>query len=346
MTHSLVEITDQPGRWLGEFISQRLPSQTVVVTDTNTRLHCYPLLAKQLPDHHLIVLPAGEEYKTLDTCMLAWQQLTALGTDRHALVVVIGGGVLGDLMGFCAATYKRGIDFVLVPTTLLAQVDASVGGKLGIDFQHFKNHIGVFQQPVATLVAPLFLATLPPDETKSGFAEIIKHCLLDSAEAWEQLRQVPYPPDNWQPLIAHSISYKSRIIAADPHEKGLRKVLNLGHSVGHAVETASLSAGKRLLHGEAIAIGLLVEAHIATVRGLLPASLFTPLRDYVTGLYGRKGTDLPVGKILENIYQDKKNKGNKLMVVLLEKPGSPRWDVDVTAAEVESSWQRYASGQM
>ncbi|MCU0419848.1 MAG: 3-dehydroquinate synthase [Cyclobacteriaceae bacterium] len=343
MSDSNVFITDTPGVWLNQFLQQKRYSSLTVVVDDHTATHCYPLIRAALPLHHIIQLPAGEEFKNLATCTLIWQKLTDRHIDRHGLVIVLGGGVLGDMAGFCAATYKRGIDFLLVPTTLLAQADASVGGKLGIDFNHFKNHIGVFHLPVATLVSPLFLKTLPVSELRSGFAEVVKHCLLDGPEAWQSVTAQTLAEQNWATWVAHSVALKENITRQDPTEKGLRKVLNLGHTIGHAVETASLESEHRLLHGEAIAVGLMAEAFLSTQKGWLPESSLQEITHYLTATFGTPGQTLSGRAVLANARQDKKNKSNRILVVLLRDIGKPEWDVEVSEKELEASWQYYQS---
>lgn len=244
-------------------------SQLAVIADTETFQYCYPKISSYLPDHQVIVIPADERHKHLGTCQLVWQKLTEAAFDRKGLVLDLGGGVVGDLGGFCAATYKRGIDFIQLPTTLLSQVDASVGGKLGIDFQGFKNHIGVFTQPKAVWVYPGFLDTLPPSEIRSGFAEVIKHALIADAGAWKSLLAWDRLPQDWNSIIPHSIHIKDKVVEADPTEKGLRKILNFGHTIGHAVETYFLDKGdRRLLHGEAIALGMIAETWLFLAKGL------------------------------------------------------------------------------
>ena len=170
---------------VSQYLSSTNYSKVVVVVDENTRQHCYPLIENVLPEHTLIEIPSGEENKHLGTCEHIWGIMTDAQLDRHSLVINLGGGVIGDMGGFCAATYKRGIDFIQIPTTLLAQVDASVGGKLGVDFRGFKNHIGVFTQPQRVFIDAKFLETLPQRELRSGFAEVIKHCLIRDAEMFE-----------------------------------------------------------------------------------------------------------------------------------------------------------------
>jgi 3-dehydroquinate synthase len=343
MTESRVFLSDNPASWLNQFLSQKRYSSITVLVDDQTATHCYPLIRTVLPTHHIVQIPSGEEFKNLATCTLIWQKLTDRQVDRHGLMIILGGGVLGDLAGFCAATFKRGIDFLLIPTTLLAQVDASVGGKLGIDFNHFKNHIGVFQLPIATLVAPAFLKTLPLAEMRSGFAEVIKHALIDSLEAWKATQVQSWEKLDWKDLIQHSIQLKEAITRKDPTEKGLRKVLNLGHTIGHAIETASLETNQRLLHGEAVAIGLIMEAFISHQKGWLAKDDLTQITTYILGIFEKNGSELVIEAILKNVFQDKKNRSNRILAVLLKEIGKPEWDVEITAEEIQSSWEYYLS---
>ncbi|MCD8540568.1 MAG: 3-dehydroquinate synthase, partial [Leadbetterella sp.] len=261
-------LQDSIEQLLPQYLEGKDYSALVVIADRNTRKDCYPRIKEVLPRHLLITVQDGEEYKNLDTCINIWNKLTEAEFDRHALVINLGGGVIGDMGGFCAATYKRGIDFIQVPTTLLAQVDASVGGKLGIDFQGFKNHIGVFTQPRAVLIDTGFLTTLPERELRSGYAEVIKHCLIRDRKMWDKIRKSELGDIPMKELVSHSVETKKAIVTEDPTEKGLRKILNFGHTVGHAVETFHLTR-ERLLHGEAIAIGMICEAYIAYSKGML-----------------------------------------------------------------------------
>jgi 3-dehydroquinate synthase len=299
------------------------------------------IIQKNLPSHQLITLKAGEEQKNLTTCTLVWEALTNHRLDRHGLVVIIGGGVIGDLGGFCAATYKRGVDFVLMPTTLLAQADASVGGKLGIDFMGFKNHLGVFCEPVATLISPAFLKTLPERELRSGFAEVIKHCLIADKPMWDDLRKKDLHQQDWETLLAHSVDFKRGVVATDPKEKGLRKILNFGHTVGHAVESYFLESGNRIFHGEAIAVGMIAEAHIAAARNLLKQKELEEITTYLNRIY--PAISLPQNRsgIVESMLQDKKNKGNKILMALPEGIGKARWDVEANLEEINASLDYY-----
>jgi len=335
MTNS-IQVHPNVALLLGPFFEKRTYSQVIVLTDRNTRLHCYPLVSAQLPPHELIEIEAGETFKNIDTCQLIWQRMTDLRLDRHAVVVVLGGGVLGDMGGFCAATYKRGIDFVLLPTTLLAQVDASVGGKLAIDFNGFKNHIGVFQLPVSTLICPAFLRTLPSRELRSGYAEVIKHCLIGDRTMWDEIRKKDVAGQDWDVVIRHSVAFKSQVVTEDPKENGRRKILNFGHTIGHALETYFLDTEDRLYHGEAIAAGMIAESYLARKKGLLSEEEEAQIVSYLTAIYGRiKVPDDP--KIMEIMRQDKKSKGNKILMALPQGIGNAIWDVEINEEQVIES---------
>ncbi|WP_020595059.1 3-dehydroquinate synthase [Spirosoma panaciterrae] len=328
---------------LPAFLDAHNFSAIAVIVDNHTFRFCYPELKALLPKHTLVRIKAGEEQKHIATCELIWDALTRANFDRHALVLNLGGGVIGDMGGFCAATYKRGIAFAQIPTTLLAQVDASVGGKLGIDFNGYKNHIGVFKLPDAVLIEPHFLTTLPERELRSGFAEIIKHCLIADAEMWEEIRRRDLDEQGWPRLVAHSVAVKQRVVEQDPTEKGLRKILNFGHTIGHAVETYFLTQPrKRLLHGEAIAVGMITEAFIAFQKKMIEQSLLTATEEYIFSVYGNvKLNDEDIDPILALTLQDKKNRGRDVRMALLDGPGSCAYDVSVTSAEMRRGLDFY-----
>ncbi|MEI9918638.1 MAG: 3-dehydroquinate synthase [Bacteroidota bacterium] len=335
MTNS-VQIDSDIRLLVDSFFDKKKYSQVVVLTDRNTRVQCYPLAAKSIPGHEIIEIEAGETYKNIDTCQVIWQRMTDLRLDRHALLVVLGGGVLGDMGGFCAATYKRGIDFLLLPTTLLSQVDASVGGKLAIDFNGIKNHIGVFQLPVATLIGTEFLKTLPFRELRSGFAEVIKHCIIGDRKMWDEIRKKDLAAQDWQTVIRHSVEFKWQVVTEDPKEKGRRKILNFGHTIGHALETYFLETKDRLYHGEAIAAGMIAESFIARKKGLITADEEAQIVSYLDKIYGRiKVSNDP--QIMEIMRQDKKNKGNKILMALPQGIGNATWDVEVSEEQVIES---------
>jgi 3-dehydroquinate synthase len=328
---------------LPNFLAQHDFSAIAVLVDNHTQKHCYPLIKDLLPRHTLVRIRAGEEQKHLATCQTIWDALTRANFDRHALLLNLGGGVIGDMGGFCAATYKRGIAFAQLPTTLLAQVDASVGGKLGIDFNGLKNHIGVFQLPDAVLIDPAFLATLPERKLRSGFAEVVKHCLIADADQWQHIRRLDLDQQNWPELVAHSVRVKQQIVAQDPTEKGVRKILNFGHTLGHAVETHFLNLPrKRLLHGEAIAVGMIAEAFIAHQKEMIGPDWLAQIEEYLFAVYGKATiaeTDLE--PILALTAQDKKNRGREVQMALLDGPGSCAYGVPVSRAEMLDALNYY-----
>ncbi len=333
-----------PAGDLKKFLSEKNYSKTAVLTDEHTVRYCYPLLADAFRIHENIEVPSGEEHKNLATCELIWAKMTEQALDRHSVLIIVGGGVLGDMGGFCAATYKRGIDFVLIPTTLLSQVDASIGGKLGIDFRHFKNHIGVFQTPVFTLLHSGFLKTLPDPEKRSGFAEVIKHALIADAAAWRKIKDRPFAEQPWEVLLPHSVQVKLKVVTEDPYEKGLRKILNAGHTIGHAVETYLLQTNRKILHGEAVAAGLVCEAFLAREKNMLQKAEFEEITGYILSVFGK--VPLAAGeeeKIATLTAQDKKNKENKILCVLLEGIGKARWDCEIRPEEVKRALSFYRS---
>ncbi|HTE30085.1 MAG TPA: 3-dehydroquinate synthase [Chryseolinea sp.] len=333
-----------PADDLHSFLVKKNYSSLSVLADENTYRECYPLISGRLPHHSTVVIKSGEEEKNLNTCTQIWQSMTDNRLDRHACVIILGGGVIGDMGGFCASTYKRGIDFILIPTTLLAQADASIGGKLGIDFNHLKNHIGVFQLPTLTLLHSGFLKTLPVSELRSGFAEIIKHTLISDQDMWKRISTLSLDQQPWELLLRHSVEFKAYVTTEDPTEKGLRKILNAGHTIGHAVESHLLNSGKRVLHGEAIAAGLIAESFIANKKGLLSKPALNEISSFIVSVFGKidLGSDANQA-VARLILQDKKNKGNKILCVLLTGIGHAKWDCEISLEEVDESLVFYRS---
>ena len=313
-------------------------SQVAVLVDENTLEHCYPMVKEFMPRHVLIEIKSGEVNKTLSTCEKIWSKLTESAFDRKSLLVNLGGGVIGDMGGFCASAYKRGISFINIPTTLLASVDASVGGKLGIDFHGFKNHIGFFQEPDAVLIDPIFLQTLPYRQLCSGFAEVIKHGLIADHDYYAQVISKGLDQENWNAVIAHSVEIKKAIVAEDPKETGLRKILNFGHTVGHAIESHYLETEEPLLHGEAISIGMICEAFLSTKLCGLGNDDLKSISLSVLKVFGH----FPLHKkgfpsMLKRMYQDKKNISNALNHSLIQKIGVATYDIAVDEKDVLDS---------
>ena len=329
---------------LATFFAQNDYSHIAILVDEFTNKYCLPIIEDLLPSNFTkILIKSGEHHKNLATCERVWDRMTNANMDRHSLLVNLGGGVIGDLGGFCASTYKRGIDFIQIPTTLLAQVDASVGGKLGIDFHGLKNHIGVFQLPKAVLIDPKFIDTLSIQQKKSGFAEIIKHCLIRDEQEWNVIRQQSFEELDLSKLIAHSVAIKEAVVLEDPKEAGLRKILNFGHTLGHAIETYLLDKGKRkILHGEAIAIGMIVEAFISHQRDLISLQELEEIESYLFENYGRvKLHPEEISKIIALTAQDKKNKGKEIRFSLLTGIGDCGYDIPVSSSEMKKAIQYY-----
>lgn len=319
-------------------------SKLFIVTDENVAPLLLDKLTSALPAKaDSIVLPAGEKQKNIDNVQKVWSALHDSGCDRKSLVINLGGGVIGDIGGFAASTYMRGVDFMNVPTTLLSQVDSSVGGKTGFNFDGIKNLIGSFNQPVGVVIDPQTLATLPEREFVSGFAEIIKHGLVQSKRHFEQAtakRPLEFTPDELVDIITESCRIKLGIIEDDIHESSTRKLVNFGHTIGHAVEALSLETGSPLLHGEAVSIGMVAEAMISTRLDLLPAADLERVKQALqnAGLpITVKGQRLE--DILEKMQSDKKNSGGQLNFTLIDGIGHALYNKEVPSPVVTEAIQ-------
>ncbi|WP_258103796.1 3-dehydroquinate synthase [Marinoscillum sp. MHG1-6] len=330
-----------PNEGLKQVLAELKPDKVAYLVDENTRAHCLPLF--DLPaDANIIEIKSGEINKNLNTCAEIWTALTNWGFSRKSLLVNIGGGVIGDMGGFCASTYKRGIRFVNFPTTLLAMVDANIGGKLGIDFMGFKNHLGVFQDPAKVLINVEFLKTLSPRELRSGFAEVIKHGLIHDKPYWETIENGKFPEFDWKSIVATSVEIKHQVVTEDPKESGLRKILNFGHTLGHAIETWHLNHNISLLHGEAIAVGMILEGHLAMQQNTLTADELESLTAYIDTTYDRIA--LPELDVLFPLMlQDKKNIGNELSFSLLDGIGKCLFDQRVTEPMIIAAMNYYSN---
>lgn len=309
-------------------------SQVFVLVDEHTSELCLPILREGLGDfqnYSIIETQAGEQHKTIDFCIGIWNTLLDFNADRKSLLINLGGGVVTDMGGFIAATFKRGIDFVNIPTTLLSQVDASVGGKTGIDLDENKNMIGTFSIPEAVFIESEFLETLPKREILSGFAEIIKHGLIADDVLFDQILNSNLEsihPD----LIIKSVTIKNKIVEHDPKEKGLRKILNFGHTIGHAIETYSLQNDPQPLnHGEAIVVGMLCEAYISTVVNKLTPEELNIIVDFLLKIYPKYSLEENAfDQILLTLAYDKKNENHQLMFSLLNRIGDCDFNINVS----------------
>lgn len=341
---SEIIFTANPEASLQAFLSKRNYSSIVLLVDEHTRKHCLPVFSAISTKVHLIEIKSGEEEKTLQTCVHIWSKMTSFGLDRKAVMINLGGGVIGDMGGFCASTYKRGIDFIQIPTTLLSQVDASVGGKLGIDFEHYKNHIGVFNEPQAVIISSRFLQTLDERELRSGFAEVIKHALIADLDAWNSIKHKTLKDQVWDEVIPHSVNIKFKITTEDPLEKGLRKVLNFGHTLGHAVESYFLEKRNRILHGEAIAIGMITEAYLAMKKGFITKDALNEIERYILSIYGHVEVPQHIfHELIELTRQDKKNEQGHVLFSLLEQLGKANYNITVSDEDMKESLTYYNS---
>lgn len=324
-------------------------SNVIVLLDENTQQYCWSILREALQTWKptTIVVPAGEQHKNITTCQYIWQQLISLKVDRQAVLINLGGGVLGDMGGFCAATFKRGLSFIQIPTTLLAQVDASVGGKLGVDFEGIKNSIGLFAAPKAVYLHPAFFTTLPKKELYSGYAEMIKHALLQQKTHWRAFLPTTFPPQDWQTSILSSIGVKKTIVSQDPLEKGLRKQLNLGHTIGHALESLSWATAQPLLHGEAVALGTIMAAYLSWRLLNWSIDELKALNNYIRDLYPPYNlAQLDSNAIWKLILQDKKNSHQQVAFTLLQANGSVVINQPVSRALVEEALLYYQNNQL
>ncbi|MGL4597393.1 MAG: 3-dehydroquinate synthase, partial [Bacteroidia bacterium] len=315
------------------WIKKEKMSSVFILVDENTLQHCLPRLigrVKSLATAEIIELESGELNKTPDVVLQVWRVLSELGADRQSLIINLGGGVLTDLGGFVASTFKRGIRFLNIPTTLLAQIDASVGGKTGVDLDGLKNEIGTFTEPEAVFIYPDFLQTLSKREMLSGFAEAIKHGLIADPSYWKKIK-ITSIADNqaWPELIARSVEIKSDIVQDDPKEKGLRKSLNFGHTIGHALEAFFLErVSSSVLHGEAVAAGMICEAWLSNQQAKLSADELEDITQFIVQRY------LPIAidgdadhRLIELMRHDKKNEGGKIRFTLLDRIGQAKWNV-------------------
>ncbi len=337
---SYLHITDQASSKLNELINRLNPDKVGLLVDENTKKYCLPKLNN--PYDLLIEIKSGEQEKNLETCDQIWKDLTVSSFTRKSLLVNLGGGVIGDMGGFAASTFKRGIPFVNVPTTLLSQVDASIGGKLGVDYNGLKNHIGVFRDPDAVIVDSSFLETLPQKHVISGYAEVAKHALIHDDKHWSHLDAQDLDSLDWKEIIPKSIAIKQQVVSEDPFEKGLRKILNFGHTLGHAIESHLLHSATPLLHGEAIAIGMILESHISTAQGMTSTKDYESIKNHLMVRFNLP-TELPAYETLAPyLIQDKKNINENVSFSLLKRIGECAFDQSASTEQIQNSLEAYA----
>lgn len=333
---------------LNDLISTKKYSSLFILVDENTNEYCFPPfisnLAVTIPIE-IIEIEAGESLKNITTCVEVWSILSDLGADRKSAIINLGGGVITDLGGFIASTFKRGIDFINVPTTLLGMVDASIGGKNGVDLGNLKNQIGVINVPQLLLIDTSFLKTLSQKELRSGLAEMLKHGLIYDKKYWEQFQDVSNIDfENLDSLIYRSIEIKNEIVKQDPTENGIRKALNFGHTLGHAIESHFLDSETPLLHGEAIAIGMILESYISMKKELLNSEEFYQIKNTLKNIFDEQTfTENDVECIQKLLIHDKKNEYGKVQFVLLDGIGKISLNQSVESELIVASFADYKS---
>lgn len=320
-----------------------------VLVDENTLRHCFPLVLQACPElekAELIEIESGEQNKSIEICNGIWEALAEMNFNRNDLFLSVGGGVLCDMGGFIACCYKRGMPFYHIPTTLLAQVDAAIGGKCGVDLGVMKNLIGIIENANGVYVDPVFIKTLPKDQLFAGLAEMIKHGLIYDKDYWDKINRMEFNQlSHFEELIYRSIEIKTEIVQKDPKEKRERKALNFGHTIGHAVESYSHeNPGKSLLHGEAIAIGMLCEAKISMDRGFLGSNEFGQLCDLILKFYPSYiFNGMAQHRLFELMKKDKKNENKQVNLTLLNGIGKYKVNQSISFEEFSEVLDFYRS---
>lgn len=343
-----VFFNDEGYRELEKFLNGNNFSKTFILVDTHTHEFCLPKFLQKLKTglpFEVIETEPGEENKSLETCTGIWNTLSDFDADRKSLIINLGGGVITDLGGFVALCFKRGISFVNFPTTLLAMVDAAVGGKTGVNLGSLKNQIGIIKPAELVIVDIDFLQSLPASQMRSGLAEMLKHGLINNREYWEKLisfKDLSF--EDLEDLIRESIEIKEKIVSQDPSEKALRKTLNFGHTLGHAIESYYLGQNKKpkLLHGEAVAAGMLLEAFISSEVTGLPKQDLIKIKEVIFSFYEKISFDAEeIQAITELLKFDKKNENGNIHFVLLEEIGKPVIDRTVPGEIILNSFRYY-----
>ena len=336
-------IFNEPYQKFHKLLNKKKYSQVFVLVDEQTEIYCLPKFKKHLPDlfvTKIFKVRNGEVSKSFDTCVQLWTQLADYNADRYALLINLGGGMITDLGGFVASTYKRGIDFINIPTSLLAMVDASIGGKTGVNLNHLKNQIGTIQSAQQVLFDFDYLNTLPENELKSGFAEVIKHGLIADEKYWNEINNYQHILDNTKSMIKQSVLLKSQIVEQDPLENGLRKHLNFGHTLGHAIESYfHKNTDTPLLHGEAVAHGMILESYLSyKLIGLSEKHLLQIVETIHKHFSIKEFSVKQQKEIIKLLRYDKKNRDNEVLFVLINKIGKACKDVTIEENAIKEAF--------
>jgi 3-dehydroquinate synthase len=376
MSPQKVIIADSLEQTLTQAVGECEHDRTFLLADETTQKACVPLIADFdcLKGAQTIIIGATDTHKTLESLAHVWEELGKGGATRHTLLINIGGGMVTDLGGFAASTFKRGINYINIPTTLLSMVDASVGGKTGFNYGGLKNEIGVFSNARSVILDTIFLRTLDRENIYSGYAEMLKHALINNEQMWAQLlnfdlaslgnsenseysensdyseysenseKSAPSPLKLLSAMLADSVAVKQRIVMEDPTEQGIRKALNLGHTAGHAFESLALER-KPVLHGYAVAWGLIVELYLSCIKTGFPTDKMRQTVSFIREHYGRMAIscdDYP--RLIELMHHDKKNVGNTINFTLLGNIGDIRINQHATEEEIKEAFDFYREG--
>jgi len=319
--------------------------KVMIICDENSAKYCLPRFSEQLEhsSFHSLVLPPGESSKSLDCSQIIWDQLLEHRFSRNDILIGLGGGMITDLIGWIATTYKRGMLCALVPTTVLGAVDASIGGKNGINYAHLKNQIGTFNIPDHVLIDPIYFESLDHKTWYAGFAEMIKHALISSQDDWQKLQNHKSPRDTITTQdILSSMHIKHAIVEQDFKESGIRKALNFGHTIGHALESYFLQTDTPLLHGEAVAYGMLLEIDLSVWQSDLDPNLAEEIKAYISNLYTLpRIPDHAIEDIIAYMHHDKKNTADEIKAVLLSAVGHTRLNESLYVADVKRAIASY-----
>lgn len=344
---SNVFITEHLVRDIEQLISNFNKDKIFILSDEKAFELCYPKIkdVKGLSLDQAVIIPDGDDNKTLSTIEKVWHFLSHKGADRKSLLINLGGGMPCDLGGFAASTFKRGMQFINIPTTLLAQVDASIGGKTGINFAGFKNEIGVFNQASAVIIETSFLDTLDQPNMVSGFAEMIKHAFIYSKEKWDELKQFNITkPDlkHLKQLVADSIRIKDHFVQSDPTENHIRKALNFGHTFGHAFESLAMHEKRPVLHGYAVAYGMICELYLSHIRLGFPMPQVIEIARQMATIFGHFDfNESHFDQLYQLMTHDKKNEANQINFTLLEEIGQIQINCLATKEEIMDTLQFY-----
>ncbi len=322
----------------------------IILVDENVETYCLSVFFELVPSMRecdLIRVSSGEKNKNISQSSYIWNELTRLNASRDTLLLNLGGGVITDSGGFAAATFKRGMRFVNVPTTLLGMVDAAIGGKTGVDFHDFKNQVGLFVDPVGVIIEPVFLKTLEHLQWQSGFAEVLKYALIMDKDLWTKLEGRHFTEvEDWNRVIIKAARDKIDIVRFDASERGVRKNLNFGHTVGHALESFFLKTHDATTHGKAIAAGMICEAWISSKMFEFDCTQLDEIVTMIDKNFERLSfDDSKIPLLIELMHQDKKVRGNKMMFSLLRKLGKATHDIEVEAQLIEDSLKYYLKSE-